>query len=66
MALCPHCQKNIAEVTVEDLPIIAADRGSWKGVVVSCGNCNNALSMGLDPLFYGGQLVEAIAKAVKK
>jgi hypothetical protein len=66
MALCPHCQKPVTEVTVEDVPINAAPMGTFKGVAVSCKNCNTLLSMGLDPLFYGGQLVEAIAKAVKK
>ena len=65
MALCPHCQKSITEVAVADLPITAAGV-SWKGIVISCKNCDTLLSMGLDPIFYGGLFMEEMAKAVKK
>jgi hypothetical protein len=47
------------------LPITAAGV-SWKGIVISCKNCDTLLSMGLDPIFYGGLFMEEMAKAVKK
>jgi hypothetical protein len=65
MALCPHCQKSITDVTVADLPVIAAG-ATWKGITISCKNCDTLLSLGLDPVFYGGMFMEEIAKALKK
>jgi hypothetical protein len=66
MALCPHCQKSITDITVADLPITTADGALWKGIVISCKNCDTLLTMGLDPVFYGGLFMGEIAKALKK
>lgn len=59
MALCPHCNKHLLSLDMEEVPLKAGTT-SWTGVVCAYPWCGKALSAGIDPVELGKKLSEAL------
>ncbi len=47
---CPHCQKSIRKVKVEDVDICVGRQSRWKGFSYQCPSCSFVLSIQMNPL----------------
>jgi len=63
---CPHCQKVINNVKVEDVDIMVGFQSQWKGFSYQCPSCNCVLGVQMNPLTLNDDLKEDILEEVKK
>jgi ssDNA-binding Zn-finger/Zn-ribbon topoisomerase 1 len=67
MNKCPKCEKNIANLSQDEVTINATFTTlSKKVTVITCPHCHAVLSVIGDPYDFGGDTKEDIAKEVQK
>ena len=64
MMNCPHCQKPISQIEIEDVPLAVLFQPQYKGFAYLCPGCRKVLSVGMNPLSLEDDLVARIANRV--
>jgi hypothetical protein len=60
MIKCPKCEKDIAHLNLEEIPIHTKGKTAWKGIPFNCPQCLSPLSVQIDPVALDADLLKAI------
>jgi phage FluMu protein Com len=62
---CPHCDKVLSKVRVEEIDIIDGLRPKYHGMTLVCPFCNKILHVGIDVSKYKESIAIAVADKLK-
>ncbi len=66
MALCPHCEKPIGHVNIQEVTVGGFMTDQWRGITYACPHCQKVLSVAIDPIAIKTDIVEEILRALGK
>ena len=63
---CPHCEKVITNVNVDDVSVDVGIKPRWRGFSYYCPSCKKVLSVQINPLTVEDDIVGQTTVRIKK
>ena len=63
---CPKCEQQVASVKLENVDVREGLETRWHGVSYLCPHCSTVLSVAIDPIVLKADIINAIAKQLKR
>ena len=64
--ICPHCEKKITNVKVQDVDMKYDIRVQWRGYSYQCPSCKSVLGVQMNPITLNKKLKDDILKELEK
>lgn len=64
MSMCPHCKQTFSQVKMAHVDAIGAIK--FIGVSYNCPYCDSCLSVGIDHVAFGNEIVGKVIAALRK
>jgi len=62
MAICPHCDSRITNLTLEEVTSSVFMGTQWKTIVYVCPHCKKIISAQIDPIAIKADTINAIKR----
>ncbi|MGB6371157.1 MAG: hypothetical protein WBF68_09015 [Atribacterota bacterium] len=60
MAKCPHCNKPVLRVNLDEVKSSVVFGASWRTILYSCPHCQKVLNVQIDPVALKTDIIAAI------
>jgi phage terminase large subunit GpA-like protein len=64
-AKCPHCEKPVSQIEIEDVDMTVLSRPQLKGFAYLCPHCRKILSVQVNPLILQDNLLKRIVESLR-
>ncbi len=62
---CPHCDKVIHNVTIEDMDVHVGFTPSWRGISYVCSACKAILGVSIDPIAMKSDIIAGVVAELR-
>lgn len=63
---CPHCERPISQLEVDDIHLTVDGRATWMGMSYGCPHCRKIVSVQMNPLTLAEDTAKEVAKKFGK